>query len=107
MHANDPGLTEPGLRTKGVPPDERSGDRRRRHSTGKTAPPVPAHHFEDANIITALFQLFWKEQPPYYHAHVQVLLGSEQLAGQTATLRMLREGESCGAMQPARAWAPR
>ena len=69
-----------------------------------TAPPVPVPHFEDANIITALFQLFWKEQPPYYHAHVKVLLVSEQLAGQTATLRMLREGESCGAMQPARAW---
>ena len=65
MHANDPGLTEPGLRTKGVPPDGRSGDRRRRHSMGKTAPPVPAPHFEDANVITALFQLFRKEQRPY------------------------------------------
>ena len=30
-----------------------------------TAPPVPAPHFEDANIITALFQLFRKEQRPY------------------------------------------
>ena len=37
-----------------------------------TAPPVPAPHFEDANIITALFQLFRKAQRPYY----EILVGS-------------------------------